>query len=601
MRRFVPLFVSIALLAGAMYTSAQEPGRRGGGPGRAGGPPTQLIAEVQQLTPVTDAMVQDPDPADWLSWRRTLNTWAYSPLDEVTRDNVGELTLAWSRALAGGAQEGTPLVHDGVLFMPNPNDVIQAIDAATGDLYWQYRRELPDDLGQYLPRSATNRNVAIYDNLIIDTSGDDFVFALDARTGDLVWETQILDYRMGALQTSGPIIAGGKVISGRGCEPEGGPNACVITAHDARTGAELWRTRTIPAPGEPGDETWGDVPFEERLHVGTWMVPSYDPELNLVYIGTSVTSPAPKYLLGGNDNKHLYHNSTLALNADTGAIEWYYQHVVDHWDLDHPFERILLDTAVAPDASEVTWINPNIERGERRRVISGIPGKTGVVYTLDRETGEFLWARPTVLQNVISEIDGATGEVTVSPEVLFTAVGQERIVCPGAGGGKNWPSGAYSPLTGLMYFPLQHACQNVTALMEERGPGGSLYGIRMRETDVPGEQGGTVQAISAETGELAWRYREDTVMTSLMATGGGLIFGGDRSGRFRALNDETGEVLWEINLGSPVLGYPITYAVNGRQYVATSVGAGPGAARGGGGGPAIANNLFVFALPDRNR
>ena len=140
----------------------------------------------------------------------------------------------------------------------------------------------------------------------------------------------------------------------------------------------------VPGPGEPGDETWGDVPFEDRKHVGTWMPPSYDPELNLIYIGTSVTSPAPKFMLGGADNKHLYHNSTLALDADTGEIVWYYQHLNDHWDLDHPFERLLVDTAVAPNAAAVSWINPRLRSGERRKVVTGIPGTTGVVYTLDR-------------------------------------------------------------------------------------------------------------------------------------------------------------------------------------------------------------------------
>ena len=227
------------------------------------------------------------------------------------------------------------------MYFPNPSDVIQAIDAATGDLLWEYRRTLPEDLGKFFPVPAINRNLAIYGNLIIDTSADDYVFALErADRRSSHGKRKILDYQKGAQQTSGPIIANGKVISGRGCEPEGGPEACVITAHDAKTGKELWRTRTIPAPGEPGNETWGDVPFEERWHVGTWMVPSYDPELNLIYIGTSVTSPAPKFMLGGNDKQHLYHNSTLALNADTGKIVWYYQHVVDHWDLDHPFERL---------------------------------------------------------------------------------------------------------------------------------------------------------------------------------------------------------------------------------------------------------------------
>ena len=243
----------------------------------------------------------------------------------------------------------------------------------------------------------------------------------------------------------------------------------MITAHDARTGKELWRTRTIPAPGEPGDETWGGVPFERRYHVGTWMVPSYDPELNLIYIGTSVSSPAPKFLLGGNDKKHLYHNSTLALNADTGKIVWYYQHIVDHWDLDHPFERLVVDTVVAPNAKEVTWINPRLKPGEKRKVLTGIPGKTGIVYTLDRQTGEFLWARPTVTQNVVSKIDGATGEVTVNPETIYKAQGDERLICPSLNGGKNWPAGAYSPLTNTMYMPLQNMCMTTVVDLRQAG------------------------------------------------------------------------------------------------------------------------------------
>ena len=371
-----------------------------------------VLAQEDRIRPVTDAELQNPSPDDWLMWRRTLDGWGYSPLDRIDRNNVDELRMVWSRAMTAGRQQGTPLVHDGVLYMPNPNDVIQAIDAVSGDLIWEHVREKPEDVGDYIfpGLSQNNRNIAIHGTFIIDTSVDDHLFALDAATGRLAWETQVLDYRVNpAMQGSGPIIADGKVISGRSCVPKGGPDACVITAHDARTGAELWRRRTIPAPGEPGDETWGDVPFEERRHVGAWMVPSYDPELNLVYIGTSVTSPAPKFLLGGIDNQHLYHNSTLALDADTGEIVWYYQHMNDHWDLDHPFERLLVDTAVAPNPTAVSWINPRLQPGEVRKVVTGIPGKTGVVYTLDRETGEFLWATPTITQNVIAGIDGATG------------------------------------------------------------------------------------------------------------------------------------------------------------------------------------------------
>ena len=386
-----------------------------------------------EFVPVTDEMLQDPAPGDWLMWRRTLDSWGYSPLDEINRDNVGTLRMVWSRALTDGFQSGTPLAYEGVMYMPNPNDVIQALDAATGDLIWEHRRQVPDDIADYVfgALSTNNRNIAIYDNLILDTSVDDHVFALSATTGQMVWETQVLDYKVNpATQGSGPIVANGKVISGRSCAPKGGPEACVVTAHDATTGAELWRRRLIPAPGEPGDETWGDVPFEQRFHVGGWMVPSYDPVLNLIYVGTSVTAPAPKFMLGGVNNKYLYHNSTLALDADTGEIVWYYQHLNDHWDLDHPFERLLVDTAVAPDPSAVAWINPRLRSGEIRQVVTGIPGKTGVVYTLDRATGEFLWATPTVTQNVISNIDGATGTVSENAEVVFSAPGQEVFACP---------------------------------------------------------------------------------------------------------------------------------------------------------------------------
>ncbi len=552
------------------------------------------------FVPVTDAMFEDPAPGDWLTWRRTPDGWGYSPLDQVDAGNVGELRLAWTRALAAGSQQGTPLAYGGVLYMPNPNDVIQAIDAVTGDLRWEYRRELPDDINDYVNGASTNRNIAIYGNRIIDTGADNYLYALDAETGRLAWETQILDYLVNpARHSSGPIVAAGKAVSGRSCRPHGGLQACVITAHDAETGEEVWRRRLVPAPGEPGDETWGGVPYEERVHVGSWMAPSYDPELNLVYVGTSVTSPAPKFLLGGIGNRYLYHNSTLALDGDTGEIVWYYQHLNDHWDLDHPFERLLVDTAVAPDPAAVSWINPGLERGEVRRVLTGIPGKTGVVYTLDRETGEFLWARPTVTQNVISDIDGATGAVTENAELIFGAEGQQVLACPSWFGGKDWEAGAYSPRTNTMYMPLRNTCARMLATRDAE----IHYALAVRNQFAPGtDQLGTVQAISAETGATEWLHEQRAATMSLVATGGGLVFGGDVNGRFRAFDDETGEVLWEINLGSPVTGFPITYAVDGRQYVAVSTGT-----AGTASGfirltpelrPSAGNNLFVFALPE---
>ena len=559
---------------------------------------------VSGVVPVTDEMLQDPAPEDWLMWRRTLNSWGYSPLDQVKRENVDQLQMVWSRALATGRQEGTPLAYGGVLYMPQASDVIEAIDAVTGDLKWSHRRALPEDVYDYVGGNArNNRNIAIYDRFIINTSDDNFVFGLDVDTGEIAWETKIFDYQVNPVgHSSGPIIANGQVISGRSCRPQGGPESCVILSHDARTGEELWRRRTIPAPGEPGDETWGGVPYEQRVHVGTWMPPSFDAELGLIYFGTSVTSPAPKFMLGGIENTHLYHNSTLALDVDTGEIRWYYQHLNDHWDLDHPFERILLDTAVSPDAAAVSWINPRVRAGDVRKVVTGIPGKTGVVYTLDRATGEFLWATPTVAQNVISDINGETGVVTENSEAVFTALGQQVLACPNMHGGKDWEAGAYSPLTNMMYFPLRNMCQRLLATTAEDASH-RIYALAVRHELAPGtDQLGTVHAISAETGETKWLHEQRAATLSLVATGGGLVFGGDANGRFRAFDQETGTVLWEINLGSPVSGFPISYAVNGRQFIAVSTG---GAAttpsflqltpelR-----PSNGNNIFVFALPE---
>jgi len=570
-----------------------------------------LLAQQAEFPPVTDEMLQNPADGDWLMWRRTLDSWGYSPLDEISKDNVADLRLVWTRDLATGTGEITPLAYNGMLFVPQANDVIEAFDAVTGDFIWAYRRDIPEDLYEMVGGNArNNRNLAIYEDKIINTSDDNHIFALDARTGEQVWETEILDYQLNsATHSSGPIIADGLAISGRSCRPWGGPNACIMAAHNASTGEEVWRRRLIPAPGEPGDETWGDVPFESRHHVGSWMVPSYDPELGLIIMGTSVTSPAPKFYLGGTDNKHLYHNSTLALEVETGEIRWYYQHMNDHWDLDHPFERLLVETKVTPDPNEVTWINPDLTPGETRKVITGIPGKTGIVYTLDRATGEFLWATPTIEQNVVIDIDGATGEVTENPEIIFREAEQIVFVCPTWLGGKDWEAGAYSPLTNVMYYPLRNTCANMLATgnfesdtaraLTEGGQGGlEIYQLAARHQLTPGTSNlGTVRAVSAETGKTEWLFETRAGTMSLVATGGGLVFGGDANGRFRAFDHESGEVLWEINLGSSVSGYPISFSVDGKQYVAVNTGGGqpnltPELR------PSRGTNLYVFALPD---
>ena len=256
-----------------------------------GGLMVRAQGQARGFVPVTDAMLQKPNPGDWLAWRRTPDGWGYSPLDQINRNNVSQIRMVWTHPLGPGQSEGTPLVHDGVMYVPSAGDYIFAADAKTGDMLWEYKRKLPEGVN---PKRT--RTLAIWGNLIINSSSDNYIYALNAQTGQLVWETPVLDPRKRAPTTGGPIIANGKVITGRQCQPDAGRDSCVVTAHDARTGKEVWRFHTIPGPGEPNFESWGDVPMEQRWHVGTWMVPSYDPELNLIYVGTSVTIPAPKFI-----------------------------------------------------------------------------------------------------------------------------------------------------------------------------------------------------------------------------------------------------------------------------------------------------------------
>ncbi|MEL1251401.1 PQQ-binding-like beta-propeller repeat protein [Aurantiacibacter gilvus] len=561
---------------------------------------TQVVGQtVPDFPGVTDAEIQAPDAADWLSWRRTLDSWGYSPLDQINTGNVDQLRMVWAMPLNPGHQEGTPLVHDGIMYFPGPADTIYAVDARSGQQIWTYARDLPDDIGQILPVYDTTRNVALYGHLIIGNGADDYLYALDARTGELVWETQIMDYHNGAKVSAGPIIANGLAITGRSCQPEGGPQACVITAHDAETGEEVWRTSPIAQGDDPNDATWGDVPLEDRQQVGAWMIPSFDPELGLVYMGTSVSAPTPKIRLAGNDLDYLYHNSTLALDVETGEIVWHYQHLVDQWDMDHTFPRMLIDQQVAPDPSEVAWMAPDIEAGRTYRTLSGVPGKTGVIYTLDRETGRFLWARPTLYQNLVSHIDGATGRVTVNPETIPTEYGTSITICPGPTGGANYYAPAYSPLTQTMYFPLTNTCAEMSALDPAEGDTGT-YGISTRAYLAPDVDGmlGAIHAVNAVTGRSEWTFHQRAGTQSLLTTGGGLLFGGDAEGHVFAMDQRTGEMLWNMNVGSSVTGYPATFAVDGQQYVAVSTGFWlsdnftPEIRHG------RQNTLFVFALPE---
>ena len=567
----------------------------------------QSIAQeqVQGYVPVTAEMLERPPPEDWLMYRRTYDGWAHSPLDQIDRGNVGELRLAWSRAMEPGGQYTTPLVHGGVMYIAHPGDILQALDATDGALIWEYRRSL-----EPVRRSRNRRNLAMLGSKIFHLTDDNHLIALDARTGALIWQTQETDADEGIGHNAGPAIAGGKVVSGRSCAASGGPDTCYVAAHDPETGEELWRTRTIPQPGEPGDETWGGLPDERRWHVNSWAnVPAYDPSLRLIYWGTSVPAPSLEVLRGTVGQDVLYSNSTLATDQETGEIIWYYQHLPrDNWDLDHVFERYLIDVEVAPDPSEVAWINPRVTSGHRRRVVTGIPGKTGIVYTLDRATGEFLWARETLNQNVITHIDGS-GRVHVNDHVIVGPF-EEILVCPSLGGGKNWAAGTYSPRTGVMYQPQQNMCVLNTGYTDAptAEDGYALSWIVVEDPSITDDPYpvGRVDAIDIVTGRQAWRHQQRAAVTgSMVSTAGGLVFVGDVNRRFMAFDDASGEILWQTIVSGPVSGGAISYAVDSRQYVAVAVGGGTASPERRALSihpelkpPHDSLALFVFALPE---
>ena len=344
---------------------------------------------LQDYVPVTDEMLRDPDPENWLTFRGGYRLWGYSPLDQIDTDTVGGLQLAWSRSMTEGYQEVEPIVYNGVMFFPHVEDRVEAVDATTGDLLWEYRRFTPDEPWNTTGTRARYRNVSIYDDKIYVATNDAFLVALDARTGELVWESQRANWREQVAQTTGPIIVDGMVVTGSRCNPSSPrPGGCFITGHDPQTGEERWRVNTAATPDQVGGDTWGGLARSARRHTSAWMQGSYDPELGLVFWGTGPPSPLPEPLRGSGKADLLYTNSTLALDPQTGELVWYFQHLPrDNWDLDHVFERFIVETEVSPDPAEVPWIHPDLVPGETRKVITGIPGKTGLVWTLDAATG----------------------------------------------------------------------------------------------------------------------------------------------------------------------------------------------------------------------
>ena len=545
-----------------------------------------VMAQVRQVEPVSDAMLQDPDPADWLNWRRTLDGWGHSPLDQIDTTNVGELQLVWSWGIEPGVSQTTPLVHDGVMYIANPGNVVHALDARNGDLLWEHRREI--DEGRRT--AAQMRSLAIYGDLIILNTVDAHTVGLDARTGEVRWDVAVGAEGAGYRFTSGPIVADGVIVTGlTGCGRYR-DDTCYIVGLDARTGRELWRTSTVARPGERGGDTWGDLPVMFRAGSDAWIPGSYDPATQLVYWGTAQAKPWSR-AARGTDGDALYTNSTLALNPATGELEWYYQHLPgESHDMDETFERVLVDY------------------DGRRSVFT--MGKLAILWELDRETGRFVRATDLGYQNLV-DVDPETGQVTYR-DGMVQEVGEVIHFCPSTGGFKSLRAMSYHPGTEAFYVPLNLNCETAAFLgVEFREGGGGTGGVRDKQyhhhPKSPNEMGEL--AVVSRTGETLWSRRRPTPYnTAALTTAGDLVFVGDWDRYVFAYDARSGEQLWRTRLPTMANGFPVTYAVDGRQYVA--LGAGP--AVGGSSWATLiplelfpekrnprgaGNGIYVFALP----
>ncbi|MDB5734313.1 MAG: ATP-binding protein [Alphaproteobacteria bacterium] len=559
---------------------------------------------LAEYTPVTDAVLRAPDPSDWIMMRGNYQGWGFSTLDQINKTNVKGLQLAWARTMEPGINEAAPIVYKGVMFLGNPGDVVQAIDARTGDLLWQYRRTLPSMTALHNNYwGQRKRSVFLYDDKVYTLTWDNFLVALDARTGKEVWETD----RGGDLQatnTNGPIVVNGVVIAGANCQEA--PFGCYVTGHDARTGKELWRNTVIPKKGEKGDETWGGMPFEQRWMTGVWGPITYDPELDMAFYGSSGVGPSADVQRGVHGVATLAGTNTrYAIEPRTGRIIWQHQVLPqDNWDQECTFEMIPITTKVAPDVKEKGMMAIGRRAASAsRKTLTGVPCKTSILWSFDAAKGDFLWAKSTVFQNLVNGID-AKGKVTVNPDQLMTDLHKTYHQCPTHSGGRDWPFSAYSPQTNMLYVQLQNLCTDY-AVRADNIPSKpkDQYNTSGKPMIADGSVNiGRLDAISVETGKTLWSWETPASNYSpVLATAGGILFNGGMDRYFRAFDQQGGKVLWQTRLGSQVFGTPVTFRIDGRQYVAVAAGGGyntvsptlrPDIDQVSGG-----NMVYVFALP----
>jgi len=603
--------VAVAAAAPAAAPDARVAGAAVGQVQRVGGndPVFQQIqaarkARLAALTPVTDAMLREPSVNDWLIWRRRYDALGYSPLAQINRSNVSQLRPAWSWSLPESMNEITPLVHDGIMFIYS-GPVVQALDAVTGDLLWQYLRTLPDEFDN--GRAARVKTLALHGTSLYVPTTDGHMVALDARSGAVQWDSEVIPMAqrssIGKAEgvalhlNGGPIVVKGKVIMGVSLGLEKSPGGCFIIALDAATGRELWRFHTIARPGQPGGDSWNGAPVNERYGGGVWTAGSYDPELDLIYFGIGNTYNSATLLeprpgaKGVSNNDGLYTDATVALRPDTGELAWHYQHHRrDVWDLDWVFEQSL--------------VTLQIDGKPRKLVVTA--GKTALFDALDAATGAFVFAKDLGVQNLVTHVDPVTGEKHVNPAVQPEA-GKAKLLCPSAAGGRNWPATAINPDSGVLFVPITESCSDYTYAPRsaaETAAGGA--DMRFAPRLPPGSDGkfGRFVALDLKTREIRWAHRQRMpIAGSALATAGGVVFNGDLDRHFTAYDQDSGAVLWQTRLNAAPESSPITYSVNGKQYIAVVAGGGSAYGAMGRGlvpelaSPAANITLTVFELP----
>ncbi len=512
---------------------------------------------LANLSAVTDQMLHRPSPNDWLQWGRTYDGLSFSPLQQINRENVADLELAWRAPLRDGPSMPTPLVHDGIMYLHTFPDTVLAIDASNGDVLWRH---------QYSPKSnisSQKMGLGLHGDKVLVPTSDLHLLALNARTGDLIWDHSITPDTPSAMRgyyqlRSAPLVVGDKVI--QGVTASGAPKGGFIVALNIESGEELWRFNTIARPGEPHGNSWNGLSLERRSGGSVWHQGTYDAELNLIYFGV-----APTYDTGpllhpvsreGITNDALYTNCTLALNPDTGQLVWHYQHLAnDQWDLDWVFERQIVTLPID---------------GVNRKVVMNV-GKMAILDALDAATGQYLFSLDAGLQNVITSIDQKTGAKTIDPDLL-PSLDRPCVVCPSAFGARSWPPTSYSPHTKLLYLPLTQWCMKM-------GPEGLKLlssGVGLSSAAHPDSSDGKLgllQAVDVEKKELAWAFDLTAPpTTSLLATGGGLLFCGDLDPSLKVFDDTSGELLWQVGLDDLPSSSLITYSIHDKQYVAVVVG-----------------------------